>query len=113
MGTDSWACWSSRMEPVQEWPVVREMTPTIALEAIPNLGAVKVAPVLPIGDKSPRNQQVRLTALTCTFDQVDREPMGLLDSQGTHVKAVCDNCRVDAEVCCLREHGPAARKFAV
>lgn len=39
--------------------------------------------------------------------------MGLLDTQGMHVKAVCDNCRVDAEVCCLREHGASARKRAV
>lgn len=39
--------------------------------------------------------------------------MGLLDSQGTHIKAVCDKCRVDAEVCCLREQGNAARRLAV
>lgn len=40
--------------------------------------------------------------------------MAMLDTQGAHVRVQCDNCRVaDAEVCCLREVGNAARKLAV
>lgn len=52
------------MEPVPEWPIMREMTPTVALEAIPDLGAVRVSPVLPIGNKTQRNQPLATMVLT-------------------------------------------------
>jgi hypothetical protein len=49
----------------------------------------------------------------CAFDQYTRA-VALLDTPGAHVRVACDNCRVaDAEVCCLRETGNAARKLAV